>query len=95
MKIDPNQLVGGCVETVVTFTNPNTGEQTVKDKHVGGIPLRLEIAARLFASAVDQLSIWAADDQKHRVKNAAEYALIWADALIAAHNATAGEVAGG
>ena len=94
MRVDPNaivdrnQMVGG-------FHDTNASGGIVSPRHVGGIPLRLEIAARLFASAVDQISIWAADDQKHRVKNAAEYALIWADALIAAHNATAGEVAGG
>ena len=92
MKIDPNQLVGGCVETVVTFTNPNTGEQTVKDKHVGGIPLRLEIAARLLAGFAQQAN---ATEEWDTARDACGDALAIADALIAAHNDTAGEVAGG
>ena len=94
MKIDPNQLVGGCVETVVTFTNPNTGEQTVKDKHVGGIPLRVAIAAPIVSEYIGtgNVALNPTDSQRDLV---CRLSLAWADALIAEHNATAGEVAGG
>lgn len=93
MKLDPNQLVGG---TQLDPGPQSTPAGDVYDmQHVGGIPLRLEIAARILAGSMGGSMIGLADSSPQIVNNAVEYALDWADALIAAHNATAGEASDG
>lgn len=87
MKIDPNQLVGGSSQTLRTYTEPYGQTEHIAE-HVGGIPLRLEIAARILAGSMHGDMITLSDCSRQVAKNCVEYALDWADALIDAHNAT-------
>ena len=89
MKIDPNQLVGGFSQTLRTYTEADGQTEHIAE-HVGGVPLRLEIAARVYPHLRTN-----SDFNHHTDIGIAGRSLEMADALIVAHNATAGEVAGG
>ena len=89
MKIDPNQLVGGFIRTREAL-NADRGTVTVAE-HVGGIPLRLEIAARLIAG----MESGPREQYMEGHRKAAYWGLERAAALIAVYNQTAAhEVAG-
>lgn len=58
-----------------------------RNQAVGGVPLRRQIAANLMASEHGRdVQVASCDVQRH-----AMHFLTWADALIAAHNATCEE----
>ncbi len=94
MKIDPNQMVGGFLASVLVSEHPVTGDQSFEDKHVGGTPMRVAIAAPIVSEYIGtrNVALNPADSQRDLV---CRLSLAWADALIAEHNATAGEVGGG
>lgn len=88
MKVDRNEMVGGVMEPHETHRDGDVDYHA--GLHIGGIPLRLEIAARLLVPIYADMSA-----AKGAMFTAAKTALADADALIAAHNATCGEVSDG
>lgn len=85
MKVDPNQLVGSVFDH---GTDPQFGV-------IGGIPLRLALSSLCMGVSM-QVFQTAIEGGRHHVditpENIATNAMLFADTLIAVHNATCGEV---
>lgn len=82
MKVDPNQNYQSHQVRCIDHSDEN-GSAVERVDTVGGIPLRLELAARFMAAVIanpKSENFWNDDE--------ALIALDAADALIAAHNAT-------
>lgn len=85
MKVDPNQNICAYQQNYVEHT-PEHEFGIDRVQTIGGIPLRLELAARFMAARIARE--YLPDSVE---KSAPTDALKRADALIAAHNATCGE----
>lgn len=87
MKVDRNQNVCAYQQNYIEY--PPEHEFGVSQvQTIGGIPLRLELAARFMAGELGRDDCTVSDFVK-----SSRWNLQLADALIEAHNATCGEVA--